>query len=168
MGWGRGMAKHPCETFRRNSFERAVAFTGPLSTYFDPKPFREMQRSPSQAKKSQTKLNWSTTTMGGDIVRVVLAAAVAFCLAFPLSAGAASSECTPGQAICAQAVNYDFSAARRHRTVHIDPCPTKPDLTHQVCECETHGGWPHISGPFCFFGRCTPAVVACWPGENRQ
>ena len=21
------------------------------------------------------------------------------------------------------------------------------------------------SGPFCFFGRCIPAVVACWPGE---
>ena len=71
-----------------------------LSTYFDPKPFGEMQHSPSQAKSKQN--NWCTTTMGGDIMRVVLAAAVAFCLAFPLSEGAASSECTPGQAIYAQ------------------------------------------------------------------
>jgi hypothetical protein len=45
----------PSETFRRNSFERAVAFTGPLSTHFDPKPL--MKRSPSQAKKSQTELD---------------------------------------------------------------------------------------------------------------
>ena len=55
FGPGRGMAKHPGETFRRNSFERAVAFTGPLSTHFDPKPL--MKRSPSQAKKSQTELD---------------------------------------------------------------------------------------------------------------
>ena len=59
-------------------------------------------------------------TVGGNIMRATLAVAVGFCLAFPLSAGAASGACTPGaQATCAQAVNSDFSAARRHRTRNL-------------------------------------------------
>ena len=100
-------------------------------------------------------------------MRIMLAAAAAFCLSFPLSAGAASSACTPGaQATCTQAVNSDFSAARRRRIVDI--CPRKPDLTHQVCECQLHGGWPYIYYPiFCFVKPCLPVVV-CRPGEFQQ
>jgi hypothetical protein len=51
------MAMHPRETFRPNRFERAEAFTGALSTHFDPTLFGELQRSPAQAKKSQTELD---------------------------------------------------------------------------------------------------------------
>ena len=106
-------------------------------------------------------------TVGGNIMRTTLAVAVGFCLAFPLSAGAASGACTPGaQATCAQAVNSDFSAARRHRIVSI--CPPGPPLTRDVCLCEIHGGWPQTYRPIFCFGKPCPGVVVCWPGENRQ
>jgi hypothetical protein len=106
-------------------------------------------------------------TVGGNIMRATLAVAVGFCLAFPLSAGAASGACTPGaQATCAQAVNSDFSAARRHRIVSI--CPPGPPLTRDVCLCEIHGGWPQTYRPIFCFGKPCPGVVVCWPGENRQ
>ena len=90
-------------------------------------------------------------------MRATLAVAVGFCLAFPLSAGAASGACTPGaQATCAQAVNSDFSAVRRHRTVRI-LCPKNPPLTRQVCLCEASGGNPVIY----YFPFGTPRVM-CW------
>ena len=83
-------------------------------------------------------------TVGGNIMRATLAVAVGFCLAFPLSAGAASGACTPGaQATCAQAVNSDFSAARRHpggTTI----CPPRPLVSRLVCECELSGGTPAV------------------------
>jgi hypothetical protein len=94
--------------------------------------------------------------VGGNIMRATLAVAVGFCLAYPLSAGAASSACTPGaQTTCAQAVNSDFSAARRHRTVRI-LCPKSPPLTRQVCLCEVSGGDPAIW----YFPP--PPRVMCW------
>ena len=106
--------------------------------------------------------------VGGNIMRATLAVAVGFCLAFPLSAGAASGACTPGaQATCAQAVNSDFSAARRHRTVRI-LLSKSPPLTRDVCLCEIHGGWPQTYRPIFCFGKPCPGVVVCWPGENRQ
>jgi hypothetical protein len=108
-------------------------------------------------------------TVGGNIMRATLAVAVGFCLAFPLSAGAASGACTPGvQATCAQAINSDFSAARRHRTVGINLCPSSPPLTRQVCLCEIHGGWPFISYPLFCFGKPCTGVVVCRPGEFHQ
>ena len=81
-------------------------------------------------------------------MRVILAVAAAFCLAFPLSAGAASS-----------GVNSDFSAARRHQTVHVDSCvQAKPDLTYQVCQCQVPWRMAAHLCPVLFFRpRCTPA-----------
>jgi|GEM_PF-1898217 hypothetical protein len=91
-------------------------------------------------------------------MRVILAVAAAFCLAFPLSAGAASGG----------AVNSDLSAARRHQTVGGFMCPTKFELTYQVCQCQVSGGYPTIYYPACLVGpQCPPAVVVCQPGVNR-
>ena len=90
-------------------------------------------------------------------MRVILAVAAAFCLAFPLSAGAASS-----------AVNSDLSAARRHQAAGGFMCPTKFDVTYQVCQCQVSGGYPTIYYPACLVGpQCPPAVVVCQPGANR-
>ena len=78
-------------------------------------------------------------------MRATLALSVAFCLAVPLSAGAASSACAPGaQATCAKAINSDFSAARRHRPSGTLTCPPKPPVAHLVCECERSGGTPAV------------------------
>ena len=89
-------------------------------------------------------------------MRVILALAAAFCLAFPLLAGAASS-----------AVNSDL-AARRHQAAGGFVCPTKFDLTYQVCQCQVSGGYPTIYYPACLVGpQCPPAVVVCQPGVNR-
>ena len=93
-------------------------------------------------------------------MRVMLAVAVAFALAFPLSAGASSSACTPGaQATCAKVVNSDFSAARRHRAPSRIMCPISPPLTREVCLCEVSGGHPVIYN----FPIGTPRVM-CWAG----
>jgi hypothetical protein len=90
-------------------------------------------------------------------MRVVLAVAVAFYSVFPLSANAASS-----------AVNSDLSAARRHQAAGGFVCPTKFDLTYQVCQCQVSGGYPTIYYPACVVGpQCPPAVVVCQPGVNR-
>jgi hypothetical protein len=56
------MAKHPCETFRPNGFERAEAFTGPLSTYFDPKPFGEMQTLSVSSEETGPQRQWEVTS----------------------------------------------------------------------------------------------------------
>jgi hypothetical protein len=79
-------------------------------------------------------------------MRVILAVAAVFCLAFPLSAGAASSACTPGaQASCVQAVNSDLSAARRHRVSSKPACTGLGSVTQQLaCLCLLHGGTPFI------------------------
>ena len=91
-------------------------------------------------------------------MRVILAVTAAFCLGFPLSAGAASSP----------SVNSDLSAARRHPAVGGFTCPTKFDLTYQVCQCQVSGGYPTIYYPACLVGpQCPPAVVVCQPGGNR-
>ena len=90
-------------------------------------------------------------------MRVILAVAAAFCLAFPLSAGAASS-----------AVNSDLSAARFHQAAGEFMFPTKFDVTYKVCQCQVSGGYPTIYYPACLVGpQCPPAVVVCQPGANR-
>jgi len=73
-------------------------------------------------------------------------AAVAFCLVFPLSAGAASGACTPGaQATCAKELNFDFSAAQRHRVRSKPPCTGLGSMTAQLaCLCVLHGGQPFV------------------------